>query len=292
MAIDRLQDKIRKIKNPTILDLTVTKQQLPPHLLEQEGNYVRAYGRFCMELLEGLRREVVGVRFSYGLFALLGTEGLTWLSRLASKADSTGYYVLLDMPDVKSTQEADAFAQLMMSEDFAWKFDGITLSSYIGSDGFKAYIPHLKEQGKDLFVLLRTPNKSAAEVQDLMTGGRLVHTALADQITRAGSGLIGKCGYSQLAGVSASASANSLQQLRSKYNNLFLLVDGYEIPAVNAKNCALAFDRLGHGAAVCAGTYITRAWQAELSDGLDYVECAQRAAEKMKQNLSKYITIL
>lgn len=292
MAIDRLQDKIRKIKNPTILDLTVTRQLLPPHLLEQEGNFLRAYGRFCMELLEGLRREIAGVRFSYGLFALLGTEGLTWLSKLSSKADSLGYYVLLDIPDAKSTQEAGLFADLIMDKGFPWVFDGVTVSSYIGSDGFKEYVPYLKECGKDLFVLLRTPNKSAAEVQDLMTGGRLVHTALADQITRAGGGLIGKCGYSQLAGVSAAASSNSLQQLRTKYKNLFLLVDGYEIPAVNAKNCAQAFDRLGHGAVVCAGAYITGAWQAELSDGLDYVECAQRAAEKMKFNLSRYVTVL
>lgn len=290
--MDRLQEKIRKTKNPTIVDMTVSKDQLPPFLLEQEGSYLRAYGRFCLEIMEGLRREVAGVRFSYNLFALLGTEGLTWLARLSSKADSMGFYVLLDMPDVKTVHESKLFAELMMDGSFPCVFDGITVSAYVGSDGYKNYIPFLKDQGKDMFVLLRTPNKSAAEVQDLLTGGRLVHTALADGITRAGGPVMAKCGYSRIGGVSAAASANSLQQLRSKYKSLFLLVDGYEIPAVNAKNCALAFDKLGHGAVVSAGPYITAAWQAECSDGVDYVDCARRAAEKMKNNLTRYVTVL
>lgn len=290
--MDRLQDKIRKTKNPTIVDMTVSENQLPPFLLEQEGNFLRAYGRFCLEIMEGLRREVAGVRFSYNLFALLGTEGLTWLSRLSSKADSMGFYVLLDMPDVKTVHEAQIFADLVMDKSFPCAFDGITVSTYIGSDGFKQYIPFLKEQGKELFVLLRTPNKTAAEVQDLMTGGRLVHTALADQITRAGGACLAKCGYSRIGGVGAAASSNSLQQLRTKYKNLFLLVDGYEIPTVNAKNCALAFDKLGYGAVVSAGPYITAAWQAEDSDGKDYVECACRAVEKMKNNITRYVTVL
>ena len=66
--MDRLQTKIRKLKNPIILDMTASKNQLPPHLLADERDHLHAYGRFCMELLEGLRREVVGVRFSYSLF--------------------------------------------------------------------------------------------------------------------------------------------------------------------------------------------------------------------------------
>ena len=290
--MDRLQEKIRKTKNPTIVDMTVSKDQLPPHLLEQERDYLHAYSRFCMELMEGLRRQIAGVRFSYNLFALLGTEGLTLLSKLSSKADSLGFYVLLDMPDVKTTAEAKLFADLIMDEAFSWSFDGITVSAYIGSDGFKSYIPYLKQRDKDLFVLLRTPNKTAAEVQDLMTGGRVVHTALADQLTRAGSSVMGKCGYSRIGGIGASASANSLQQLRAKYKSLFLLVDGYELPTVNAKNCAMAFDKLGHGAVVSAGSYITAAWQAEQTQGTDYVECSQRAVEKMKNNLSRYVTVL
>lgn len=290
--MDRLQTKIRKLKNPIILDMTVPKEQLPPHLLAQEGNYLRAYGRFCLELMEGLRREVAGVRFSYSLFSLLGTEGLSWLSKLCSKADSMGYYVLLDIPDVKTAAQAAMFADFVLDEQFPWCFDGLVVSAYLGSDGFSGYLPLLNHRDKELFVLLRTPNRSAAQLQDLMTGGRLVHTAMADELVRAGKGLVGKCGYSKVGGVAAAVSAGSLQQLRSKYKSLFLLVDGYEIPVGNTKNCALAFDELGHGAAICVGSYILNAWNAEAFPGTEFIVCAREAVARLKNNIARYITIL
>lgn len=290
--MDKLQTKIRKMKNPIILDMTVSKEQLPPHLLEQEGNYLRAYGRFCLELMEGLRREVAGVRFSYSLFSLLGSEGLSWLSKLCSKADSMGYYVFLDVPDVKTSQQAALFAELLLNEQFTVCFDGLIVSAYMGSDGFSAYLPMLQQRDKELFVIMRTANKSAAQIQDLMTGGRVVHTAMADEVVRAGKGFLGKCGYSRVGGVAAAVSAGSLQQLRGKYKDLFLLVDGYEIPLGNTKNCALAFDKLGHGAAICAGSYITSAWNAEAFPGTEFIICAKEAVAKLKNNIGKYITIL
>ena len=290
MAIDVLQDKIRKLKNPSMIDFGVLEEYVPPFLLEEEGAFLKAYGRFCASLMNELKEVVPAIRFSFSTFALYGAEGLMLLQGLTNQAKEYGFYVVLDAPQVLSSWEADRAARLL--ETASYPCDALVVSAYIGTDGIKPFVPVCKKTGKDLYVIVRSPNKSAAEIQDLLTGSRHVHIAAADLVSRHGTETIGKCGYSQIAGVSASASSNSLQQLRTKYKNLFLLVDGYEVPAVNAKNCALAFDRLGHGAAVCAGAYITGAWQAELSDGLDYVACAQRAAEKMKFNLSRYVTIL
>ena len=53
-----------------------------------------------------------------------------------------------------------------------------------------------------------------------------------------------------------------------------------------------AFDKLGHGAIACAGFSVTAAWDTDTSDGTDYVERAVQAAERMKKNLLRYITIL
>ena len=69
------------------------------------------------------------------------------------------------------------------------------------------------------------------------------------------------------------------------------MVEGLEAPGGNAKNCAAAFDRLGHGAAVCGGSSITCAWQ-EGEGNPDYIACARDAAERMKRNLSRYVTVL
>ena len=47
-----------------------------------------------------------------------------------------------------------------------------------------------------------------------------------------------------------------------------------------------------HGAIVCGGGSILRAWQQAESDGSDYLQHAQAAVERMKRNLLRYVTIL
>ena len=86
------------------------------------------------------------------------------------------------------------------------------------------------------------------------------------------------------------SNANSLKTLRGKYKSLFLLLDGYDYPNANAKNCSFAFDALGHGAAACAGVSIAGAWQTTEEE--DPLAAALEAAERMRKNLTRYITVL
>ena len=104
--------------------------------------------------------------------------------------------------------------------------------------------------------------------------------------------MVGKCGYSQVGALAAASAADSLRSLREKYKRMFLLLDGYDYPNANAKNCRFAFDRLGHGAAACAGISITAAWKEAQTDGTDFVEQSLAAAERMKKNLTRYTTVL
>jgi orotidine-5'-phosphate decarboxylase len=137
--------------------------------------------------------------------------------------------------------------------------------------------------------MMRTANKSASEIQDLLTGTRLVYTVVADMAKRLGEDMIARCGYSRIAGVGPATSAETLQQLRAKYPTMFLLIDGYDYSGANAKNCSMAFDKFGHGAVACASDCVLSAW---LDDSGDPVELAVMAAERMKKNLTRYIDIL
>ena len=292
MSIDKLQEKIRKMKNPSMVDFSVDLSQIPPHILEEESNEILAYERFFRELLDGLKGTVPAVRFNFGRFSLLGPDGLFLMSRMTEYAKSLDYYVLLDAPETFSAQAAELSVKQLFSDKCLWHFDGLVVSCYAGSDVLKPYVKALKSPNKDLFVVLRTANKSAAELQDLLTGSRLVHMAAADIVYRFCESLVGRSGYGQVAGVGPASSADVLKKLRARYKSLFLLVDGYDLPNANAKNCNLAFDKLGHGAVVCAGTGITAAWNDETNDGVDYVVRAVEAAERMKKNLLRYTTVL
>ena len=289
MSVDILQEKIRKTKNPSLLELNLGLSQLPPAYEKSPAGY----GAFCRALLEGLRGIVPGVRVSFASFALLGAEGMEELTRLLKYASSLGFYVLLDGPEVLSPAGAEHLAEAVFGEGSLFPCDGLVLSGYLGSDVIKPFLPFCKESKKDLFVVSRTANKSASEIQDLLAGSRVVHGAVADHVNRYGGETAGKFGYTRVGILAAASSAGSLRTLRAKYPKLFFLLDGFDYPNANAKNCSHAFDKFGHGAAACSGAGIACAWMnVEGSDGSDWLELAVAAADRMKKNLTRYITVL
>lgn len=292
MSVDVLQEKIRKLKNPSVIDFGVTPEHLPQHLLDDEGTVLQAYCRFCRELMQGMKHLVPAVRFSFATFALMSPDGMRELSSLLEDAKAMGYYVFLDGPAVLSPWDADRTASWCFREGSKYPCDGLIINPYIGSDAVKPFLPYCRDADKDLFLIIRTANKSAREFQDLLTGTRLFHMAVADMLSRFGDPIVGKSGYSRICAMGAASAPDSLRNLRSKYKHTFLLVDGLDYPSGNAKNCSYAFDKLGHGAAVCAGPSVTAAWLEAETDGADYVEQAVQAAERMKKNITRYITVL
>lgn len=289
--MDTLQEKIRKTKNPSVLQLSLPAGRLPQHILSEEDGLGAAYARFCRELMTHLKGMVPAVRVGFSAFALLGHDGLYQLSQTLKAAKELGYYVILDAPEVLSPDAAAQTAKAILGEESLYPCDGLVIGGYLGSDAIKPFLPYCKKGKKDLFVVARTANKSAPEIQDLLAGSRLVHMAAADYVNRYGGDTAGKSGYTQVGILAAASSAESLRNLRAKYPKLFLLLDGYDYPNANAKNCAAAFDKFGHGAAVC-GTGMADAWQQTDSDGKDYLDHATAAAERMKKNLCRYVTVL
>lgn len=287
MSIDNLQNSIRKLKNPSMVLFSLNKEYIPTAYLEAASNISTAYCTYARQLLTALKGIVPAVRFSFGSFALYGEKGLEILRQLLDQCAEDGFYVLLDMPEIYTPEDAAISAELSECE---WPCDGVLVSSYLGTDVVKPFAERMKDNEMDLFVCLRSANKSASELQDLLTGSRLVYAAAADIFQRIGDSLMGKSGYSRIAGVGPATSTDAIRKLRSKNDRLFLLIDGYDYSGANAKNCSYAFDNIGHGAVACAGKSIVAAWKDNAF--ADPVVAAVEAAERMQKNLTRYISIL
>lgn len=287
MSIDILQDKIRKMKNPSMLDLSMQLQDIPEAY--RDCGEVEGCLRYSKDLMTALKDLVPALRLSFDRFALLGADGLKALEELLSFAGALGYYRLLDGPALLTPGDAQVTADKLFAGE-TYPCEALLVSPYIGTDGLKPFVPMCKEGGKTLFVTVRSPNKSAAEIQDLLSGSRLVHGAAAEIVSRIGEQFSGKYGYSRIAAAASAGSPESLRTLRTKHNRMFLLVDGLDYPSGNAKNCSYAFDRFGYGAVVCAGSSITATWKE--AEGEDCISAAVQAAERMKKNLTRYTDIL
>ena len=306
MSIDALQAKIRKLKTPIVVGLDPTPEGIPEVLLDQAfaekgrnpAGLALAYTEFCKGILDVLKGFVPAVKVQAACFEALGHEGVAAMEEVLAWARKLKYYVLLetmrtDVGHIAAVTAKSVFEGFTFGEEtfLPYPCDALVLNGYLGSDGIKPYLPYLKpEAGKNLFVVVRSSNRSAAEVQDLISGDRNIHTAMADLTLRWSTGLFGKCGYGEVGAVVGGLAPRVIQNLRRRYDTLFFLVPGYGAQGGVAKHASYAFDRFGHGAAVCASRSIIEAWK-EAPD-LDYRDAALAAAEKMKRQLETYVTVL
>ena len=282
MSMDVLKNKIRKLRNPSALTIAPTLDTLPPQYTGIAG-----MGEYCRRVLEALKGQLPAVKVSFSHFALLGCEGLQELKSVLDTAAKLGYYVILDWQRQEDEASAKAAAKLLLSGEL-WPCDAVVLSCYPGSAAVKPYIQEANAEKKDVFVVLKTAGKSGSELQDLQTGGRTVYTAGADLLAKWGDPAVERCGYSRVAAVGNASHMASLKVLREKYPRLFLLVDGLEAGNANARNASFAFDRMGYGALVCCN--LLTAWIENPEN--DPVEEVVSAAQKMKRNISTYVTVL
>lgn len=307
MSMEILQEKIRKKKNPALLCLDPTGDVIPPHLLEEaireKGQTLEALAlaceNYCRGILEAVSDSMPGVSVKTAGFFALGPAGAAVLERILAYAREKELYVILDgafgEPGFAGQALAESiFGGIPVGDQVltAYPADGVTVNPYAGADGAAAFLPYCRTEGKSLFVQVRTANRSSVEVQELLTGGRLVYTAVADLASRWGAELCGRSGYSQVGAVVSASRGEVLKTLREKYDRLFLLVTGLGVQGGCVKNASYAFDRLGRGAAVCAGHSILGAWKKAETDGRDYAAQAAAAAEKLKRDLSKYVLVM
>jgi hypothetical protein len=126
MSVDTLQEKIRKLKNPTMLELYPDMEDLPSAFDQSAAGYAD----YACELLTALKDTVPAIRVSFGGFALLGAAGMDALSVILSVAKKLGYYVALDAPELLSVRSAALTAEALLGGESRFSCDGLIISGY------------------------------------------------------------------------------------------------------------------------------------------------------------------
>ena len=289
VSVDTLQGKIRKKKNPTVVAMDLKEELLPAACLEAAGGDVAAaYIAFGTKVLEALAPVVPAVKFNTAYYDALGAAGVTALETLCRRAAELGLYVMIET----NRCDLEAAAELQAKRYFGsgLPVDAVCISAFTGSDGVRPYLSYCRDGEKSVFLLARTGNKSAREVQDLLSGDRVVHTVMMDLAMRWSTDLFEKSGYSRIGVLFGAADVHSLQTLRQRYDRLFFLVPGYGVQCLPARDLRNAFDKFGHGAVVEAAGGILDAWKK--GDGSDFAERAAAAAEKMRDDLARHVTVI
>jgi orotidine-5'-phosphate decarboxylase len=142
--------------------------------------------------------------------------------------------------------------------------DAVTVSPYFGLDGVKPFIDVARTEGKGVFVLVRTSNESADQIQNAKLEGGLT---VAEHIAQVVAGwareedLVGSSGYSCVGAVVAARDKDTAVRLRGMMPQSLLLVPGYGAQGATAADVAPLFKSDGTGAIVTASRSVIYAYE-------------------------------
>jgi orotidine-5'-phosphate decarboxylase len=276
---DQITQTIDEKKSHVVVGLDPRPNLMPAKLLEasekKHGATPRAVAdailKFNRGIMDATGQIAVAVKCQIAFYERYGIEGLKAYSETIRYAREHSILVIGDVKrnDIGSTAEAYAAAHLpgdasgsrWESPDF--HVDAVTINPYFGSDGVDPFIERARRDGRGIFVLVKTSNKSSGELQNLDCNGELLYERVGHLVEEWGSDVRGESGYSLVGAVAGATFPEELANLRKTMAHTLFLVPGYGAQGGGAEDVAGAFDRKGHGAIVNSSRGIIHAYRRE-----------------------------
>ncbi len=262
---DRLAAAIEAKGSPVCVGIDPRYDRLPEALSAgadaDAATRAARVAQFCWEVLDAVAEHVPAVKPQSAYFEALGPAGVETYFQVVRWARQKGLLVIGDAKrnDIGSTAEAYAAGHLAGAD----RPDALTVNGYLGRDGLAPFLDVCREEGKGVFVLVRTSNRSAGEVQDFAdAGGRRLYEHVAGLVAAWGdeAGLVGERGYSAVGAVVGATWPDEARALRKLMPHQTFLVPGYGAQGGTAADCAASFAADGTGAIVNASRSVIYAF--------------------------------
>ncbi len=305
MSLDRMIDKIKEMKNPTVAGLDPKLDFIPQYILDsavaKHGKTLEAAAEAILEfnkgLIDALYDIVPAVKPQAAYYEMYGWQGVKALKETIDYAKSKGLFVITDgkRNDIGTTMEAYATAHLGTTNVFGESVDSfgadcLTVNAYLGTDGVAPLMDICKNQDKGIFVLVKTSNPSSGELQDLtLENGKTVYAQMGEMCENWGADNVGKHGYSAVGAVVGATYTKQLEEMRKACPHTFFLVPGYGAQGGGAEDVKPAFDANGIGAIVNSSRAIMCAWKKDGYEPQDFAKAARDEAVRMREELNSVL---
>ncbi|MBQ2830073.1 MAG: hypothetical protein IJF15_03515 [Oscillospiraceae bacterium] len=266
MSFEILKERIRSCKTPLALhispDAALLSQGVVNNFRSLFGDVPQttceAMRMYCCALLDAAEGELPAVVIDTAPFLKLGFSGLEVLTHLLTVARNKGLYTILNAGSTDAQPWFDGFLP-----------DAVTVTPYTGMDAMRP-----ASEAQDIFVMLKSANPSASDVQNLMAGDRKLSAAVAELTTRAQKGAQGSVGA-----LIGSDSPLDIRDLRRRMGKTFFLLTDC---TVETASCA----------ANEYGADILLTMRVEQHTDGDFRAAARDAVIAAKAETKKYITIV
>lgn len=174
---ERLRQAAEKNRSIVCMGLDPVLEKIPV-----KGDTEKRITKFYLDILDAVNSSESRpgiVKPNYAFYAQHGFEGLRALKKIIEEYKKH-FLVILDCKRADIGNTSAAYAKEVF--DF-WGADAATVQPYLGYDSFKPFLDYCK-RGKGVYLLVRTSNPGAKEVQDLVCEGKKVYMKIAENLSR------------------------------------------------------------------------------------------------------------
>jgi orotidine-5'-phosphate decarboxylase len=247
-----------------------------------------AVAAHCHALIDAAGSECVAVKLQLACFERLGAPGWQVLGRLVEHARAAGLLVIADGKRGDVPVTATAYAQGLLGavptpfgEVGGLGADAATVNPLLGIDTLEPLVAAALAAGAGLFVLVRTSNPGAADVEDLvLADGGTVWMRLATIVAHLGEPAIGASGLSDVGAVVGATAPEHLERMRELMPHAVFLLPGIGAQGGSIEALAPAFAPGRAGGLVTASRSIAN---AHVAAGGDPAQAARAEAARLRE---------
>ena len=204
---------------------------------------------FCIDVIAKAAEHCVAAKPQLACFERFGADGWQAFEEVSQAAADAGLLVIADAKrgDVDATTRHYAAAFLRDP------IDALTVNPMLGTDSVMPFLDAAADGGRGLFVLVRTSNPGAAELEDLeMADGRPWHEAVADRVRQWGQATTVPGQGSSIGAVVGATVPERIHRLRELMPDQPFLLPGVGAQGGDPAELGPAFAGRAHGALVSA----------------------------------------
>ena len=293
---DRLAELVAARRSQIVLGLDPDPARLWPDAVAQapsDGSAAhRAAGAVrahCAALIDAAGEACVAVKPQLACFERLGAEGWGALVSTVLYARERGLLVIADGKRGDISVSAAAYTQALVGrtptpfgEVAGLGVDAFTANPLLGIDSLEPIVAGARAAHAGVFVLVRTSNPGAADVEDLVLaeGGGTVWEHLAAIVARLGAPPSPVSGLSDICAVVGATAPEHVTRMRELMPHTPFLLPGIGAQGGRVEDLAPAFAPGRAGGLVSASRSIASAHE---SSGAPPADAARAEAERLRE---------
>lgn len=204
---------------------------------------ISAIGDFVSACLDSAIGKVAAIKPQAAFFEQQGPDGMRLLQHLGRAAIDAGMLVIMDAKrgDIGST--STAYANAWIGHDAAFPSDALTINPWLGIDTIEPFLNRADATASGLFVLNRTSNPGAGDLQEQIVDGAPLYTHLAAMLAPLAAARVGESGISSLGIVAGATWPEDAKLLRTALPDAPFLVPGFGAQGAGAENATSGLRR-------------------------------------------------